>query len=75
MGEDGIRDSNEDTLPDDTGVDWKDYVFHEESEKEAVHLDATDYAALFVAALETVFLPLVILGVMLLVIGLIFRVI
>ncbi len=50
--------------------DWDDYPQFED-EEESVSLDATDYIALFIAALQTIFLPLVILMVFLLTVGLI----
>jgi hypothetical protein len=73
MDEDDKPNRDEDTSSDDSEVDWKGYVYHEESEKEAVHLDGKDYVALFIASLETTFLPLVLLGLLLIVLGLIFR--
>ena len=52
--------------------DWEDIMY--EREKEPVrNLDLTDYAALFLAALQTVFLPLVILGIVLVGMTLLFR--
>lgn len=59
---------------DSDGVDeptWEDVMYHEETGP--VHqLDARDYIALFIAALQTVFLPIVILAIILVVMGLIF---
>jgi positive regulator of sigma E activity len=45
---------------DDENVDWSEY---EEPIKkdDMVHLDLKDYVALFIAALQTVLLPIVIL--------------
>jgi positive regulator of sigma E activity len=45
---------------DDEDVNWSEY---EEPTKEddVVHLDLKDYVALFIAALQTVLLPIVIL--------------
>jgi len=48
------RDDNED-------VPWDDIVYYEEQESQTIHLDATDFVALFIAALQTIFLPCVIL--------------
>ncbi|MFW9920258.1 MAG: hypothetical protein ACFFED_11705 [Candidatus Thorarchaeota archaeon] len=67
-----MRESSDDDLSEQ-GVnepDWEDVMF--ESEKPVYHLDATDYVALFIAALQTIFLPLVILAVVLVAMGLIF---
>ncbi|MFW9848776.1 MAG: hypothetical protein ACFFF4_06530 [Candidatus Thorarchaeota archaeon] len=45
---------------------WRDYRIRVEDEKiKAVHLDGKDYLALFVASLQTIFLPLIILIVVL----------
>jgi hypothetical protein len=41
-------------------IDWSQYGEHEPTL--ATPLDAKDYVALFIAALETIFLPLVILA-------------
>ncbi len=51
------RDENED-------VPWDDIVYYEEQEGQTIHLEATDYVALFIAALQTIFLPCVILMVL-----------
>ncbi|MFW9909358.1 MAG: hypothetical protein ACFFEF_12350 [Candidatus Thorarchaeota archaeon] len=58
MGEnyDDYEDTREPKEPD-----WDSYRYYDEAEQGQVSLDATDYLALFVAALQTVFLPLVIL--------------
>ena len=56
----------EETDPD---YDWRQYGEHE---TEVHHLEATDYAALFIASLQTIFLPLIILMVALFAIGLFF---
>ena len=48
------ENDNEDEL-------WDDIVYHEEQQSQTIRLDATDYVALFIAALQTIFLPCVIL--------------
>ena len=53
-------------------IDWDDYIYHEPGETAAVDLDLTDYAALFIASLETIFLPLVVMGVLLFVMSIYF---
>ncbi len=41
---------------------WRDYRIRTEDEKiTAVHLTGKDYLALFIASLQTIFLPLIIL--------------
>jgi hypothetical protein len=61
--------------PEDERVDWSDYVYHEPESSPTTSLDATDWVALFIASLETIFLPLVILALMLLAIALVIRII
>jgi hypothetical protein len=51
--------------------DWSHYGEHE-SESRHPPLDGTDYVALFIASLESIFLPLVLLAVVLAAIGFIF---
>ncbi len=51
--------------------DWSYYGEHE-SESRHPSLDGTDYVALFIASLESIFLPIVLLAVVLATIGLIF---
>jgi len=53
-------------------VDWDEYVYLQEQERSQASLDATDFVALFVASLTTIFLPIVILMVILVVIALLF---
>ncbi|MGY5861519.1 MAG: hypothetical protein RTU09_04030 [Candidatus Thorarchaeota archaeon] len=53
-------------------VDWDEYVYQQEQDQSQVSLDATDYVAIFVASLTTIFLPIVILMVILMVIALAF---
>ncbi|MHA2602074.1 MAG: hypothetical protein AM324_008110 [Candidatus Thorarchaeota archaeon SMTZ1-83] len=51
--------------------DWSHYGDHE-SESRHPPLDGTDYVAIFIASLESIFLPLVLLAVVLAAIGLLF---
>ncbi len=46
-------------------INWDDYMYHEPGAGSAISLDLTDYAALFIASLETIYLPIVIMGVFL----------
>ncbi|MGV9103769.1 MAG: hypothetical protein ACOC38_04210 [Promethearchaeia archaeon] len=41
-------------------IDWDDYVRREEHRKRNISLEGKDYVALFIAALQTIFLPLII---------------
>ena len=54
-------------------VDWDEYVYLQEQDRSQVSPDAKDLVALFVASLTTIFLPIVILMVILVVIALLFR--
>jgi hypothetical protein len=57
-------------------IDWDEYAYRKtQREKPAIELDLTDYAALFLASLQTIFLPLVILSIVLLGFGLILGII
>ena len=58
-------EDNEDELlrPEDDKIDWKEYA---QQEDQALRpLDGKDYIALFVASLQTIFLPLIILVIVL----------
>jgi hypothetical protein len=72
MAEENRSNREEPAISDDTEADWKDIAFQQESGTKPVHLDVKDYVALFIASLETIFLPLVILAIMLLVLGFVF---
>ncbi len=57
--------SNRDKEIDDEKA-WRDYrVRHEEEKRNAIRLEGKDYLALFVASLQTIFLPLIILMIVL----------
>lgn len=52
---------------EEQGIDWLDYA---QQEPQALRpLDRTDYLALFIASLQTIFLPLMILIILLFVIN------
>lgn len=53
-------------------VDWTDYRSREEELEKEVSLEWRDYVALFIASLQTIFLPLVILAIVFFVFGLLF---
>jgi len=50
------RDEN-----DDEDVPWNDIVYYEEQQDQTIHLEGSDYVAIFIAALQTIFLPCIIL--------------
>lgn len=50
-------------------VTWEEIVYQEHDTQSSVSLDAKDYVALFIASLQTVFLPIVIVGIMFVLIG------
>ncbi|MCJ7818078.1 MAG: hypothetical protein MUP60_04445, partial [Candidatus Thorarchaeota archaeon] len=47
--------------------DWRNYGDHDQSS--SPDLDATDVLAIFIASLQTIFLPLVILAIVMLIFG------
>jgi len=55
-------EENDDTYEqsEEENVDWKDYAYQQE-EQPALILDRKDYIALFIASLQTIMLPVVIL--------------
>ena len=53
------RDEN-----DNEDVPWDDIVYHEEQQDQTIHLEGSDYVAIFIAALQTIFLPCIILMVL-----------
>lgn len=60
-----FEDNEEEQLrPEDDEIDWLEYAQQEEQALRP--LDGKDYIALFVASLQTVFLPLIILIIVLL---------
>ncbi len=50
------RDEN-----DNEDVPWDDIVYYEEQQDQTIHLEGSDYVAVFIAALQTIFLPCIIL--------------
>jgi co-chaperonin GroES (HSP10) len=46
------RDEN-----DNEDVPWDDIVYYEEQQDQTIHLEGSDYIAIFIAALQTIFLP------------------
>ena len=50
------RDEN-----DNEDVPWNDIVYYEEQQDQTIHLEGSDYVAIFIAALQTIFLPCIIL--------------
>ncbi|MBS3795413.1 MAG: hypothetical protein KGY80_10970 [Candidatus Thorarchaeota archaeon] len=61
-----MENENQDVVDDKEGpereLDWDEYVRRREAHKKAVHLEGKDYLALFIAALQTIFLPLIIVA-------------
>ena len=53
------RDEN-----DNEDVPWDDIVYYEEQQDQTIHLEGSDYVAVFIAALQTIFLPCIILMVL-----------
>lgn len=65
-------DTNEETAQTEE-YDWRNYGDHDQSYSE--DLEAKDILAIFIASLQTIFLPLVILGGAMLIIGIIIGII
>ncbi|MHA2141988.1 MAG: hypothetical protein ACXADC_09150 [Candidatus Thorarchaeota archaeon] len=54
----------------DDDPQWDEYQAYFEEQQETVRLEGRDYLALFVASLQTIFLPLIIMIIVFFVIGL-----
>jgi len=60
------------TPPEEEEIDWLQYA---QAEEQAIRpLDGKDYVALFIASLQTIFLPLIILIIVLLAAGLLLQI-
>ncbi len=68
----GIDHADESSDFEDDKVSWDDVVYHEKRQESTVTLDAKDYLALFIASLQTIFLPIIILIIVFLVFGMVF---
>jgi len=59
-----VENENQDVVDEEEGpgreLDWDEYVRRREAHEKDVHLEGKDYIALFIAALQTVFLPLIV---------------
>ena len=55
---------------DEDDPEWDEYRVYFEEKQETVKLQGKDYIALFIASLQTIFLPLIILMIVFAVIGL-----
>ncbi len=67
MNTDFEENSDDNSQPEEQDIDWLDYA---QQEQQALRpLDLTDYLALFIASLQTVLLPLVILIILLFVVN------
>jgi hypothetical protein len=56
----------------DPDIDWHQYAYQDDESAPVVTLDGKDYVALFIASLQTIFLPLVILAIVMVVLGMLF---
>ena len=67
MGTDFEDKEEEQIQPEEDDIDWLQYA---QGEEQALRqLDRTDYIALFIASIQTIFLPLVVLVIVLLAIN------
>ncbi len=64
--------NNEDFQPQYEDPQWSDYRTHNDESDPSVALEFKDYIALFIASLQTIFLPLIILMIVMVSISLIF---
>jgi hypothetical protein len=67
-----MDDEYKDSSPTDdetNGPEWDEYRAHIEEQQEPVRLEGRDYIALFIASLETIFLPLIIMIIVFVAIG------
>ncbi|MGY5856040.1 MAG: hypothetical protein RTS72_05520 [Candidatus Thorarchaeota archaeon] len=68
-----MNDYNEEQSGEETDdALWDEYRVYRDEKQEHIKLDRKDYVALFIAALETIFLPLIILIIVLFAFGLLF---
>lgn len=74
MNSENEDSTSETESEDESEVDWKEYVFQEDETHPLRPLDATDYVALFIASLQTIFLPLIILMIVLMAFAFIFSI-
>jgi hypothetical protein len=65
MNTDFEENDNNNKLSEEKDIDWLDYASQREEEAHRT-LDRKDYIALFVASLQTIFLPLIVLIIVLL---------
>ena len=59
---------------DDDDIDWSEYEYADDDDDSDLELSLSDYVALFIAALETIFFPLVVLGVFLVALAFLFAI-
>jgi hypothetical protein len=57
----------------DEEIDWREHIHQDDSVSPTQPLDATDYVAIFIASLQTIFLPLILLMVIMVVIALVLQ--
>ncbi|MHA1770352.1 MAG: hypothetical protein ACTSYL_00385 [Candidatus Thorarchaeota archaeon] len=68
-------DDNTESISGSTDPNWDEIMYHDELNDTGVSLDSSDVVALSIAAVETIFLPLVILMVFLVALGFLLSVI
>lgn len=64
--------SDDDFQPQYEDPQWSDYRTHDEESDISISLDLKDYIALFIASLQTIFLPLILLLLVMVTISFIF---
>ena len=58
-------DSDDASYEERDKIDWSEYVKKQQIEEKPVELQASDYLALGIAAMQTIFLPLIVLAIVL----------
>ena len=58
----------------DDNLDWREHIHQNDDATLARPLDAKDYVAIFIASLQTIFLPLILLMVIMLVVAFVLQV-
>jgi hypothetical protein len=63
------QDFEDDDNQTDEEIDWGEHIHQDDTSSTIRPLDATDYVAIFIASLQTIFLPLILLMVIMVVIA------
>ena len=67
------QDFENENSENDEDIDWSEHIYQDETVSPVRPLDATDYVAIFIASLQTIFLPLILLMMIMVVIALVLQ--